>query len=80
MFGLFANDTSYNYFSFFLFYLHLQQPDGVRVPDVLVPFMGGRTFLPFVKERPAPPKIDSKSATTTNAASSSSTSGANTTN
>ncbi len=29
-----------------------QQADGVRVPDVLVPFMGGRTFLPFIKERP----------------------------
>jgi len=24
--------------------------------------MGGRTFLPFVKERPAPPKIDTKAA------------------
>jgi hypothetical protein len=29
-----------------------QQADGVRVPDVLVPFMGGRTFLPFTREKP----------------------------
>lgn len=27
-----------------------QEADGVRVPDVLVPFMGGMTFLPFVRE------------------------------
>jgi seryl-tRNA synthetase len=27
-----------------------QESDGVRVPDVLVPYMGGRTFLPFVRE------------------------------
>lgn len=30
-----------------------QQSDGVKVPDVLIPYMGGRTFLPFVKEKPA---------------------------
>ena len=29
-----------------------QTPEGVRVPDVLVPFLGGRTFLPFVKPKP----------------------------
>ena len=27
-----------------------QEEDGVRVPEVLVPFMGGVTFLPFVRE------------------------------
>lgn len=27
-----------------------QQADGVRVPDVLVPFMGGITFMPFVND------------------------------
>jgi seryl-tRNA synthetase len=27
-----------------------QTPEGVRVPEVLVPFMGGVTFLPFVQE------------------------------
>lgn len=26
-----------------------QTPDGVRVPEALVPFMGGTTFLPFVR-------------------------------
>ena len=30
----------------------LQTPEGVKVPEVLVPFMGGRTLLPFVRERP----------------------------
>jgi hypothetical protein len=27
-----------------------QEKDGVRIPDVLVPFMGGLTFLPFVRD------------------------------
>lgn len=27
-----------------------QEKDGVRVPEVLVPFMGGITFLPFVRD------------------------------
>jgi seryl-tRNA synthetase len=27
-----------------------QTPTGVRVPDVLVPFMGGMTFMPFIRE------------------------------
>jgi len=27
-----------------------QEADGVRVPEVLVPFMGGLTFLPFVRD------------------------------
>jgi len=27
-----------------------QEADGVRIPEVLVPFMGGITFLPFVRE------------------------------
>jgi hypothetical protein len=30
-----------------------QTPEGVKVPDVLVPFMGGRTFLKFTRPRPA---------------------------
>ncbi|RHY03129.1 hypothetical protein DYB26_010266 [Aphanomyces astaci] len=29
---------------------NFQTPEGVRVPEVLVPFMGGVTFLPFVNE------------------------------
>jgi seryl-tRNA synthetase len=29
-----------------------QTPEGVKVPDVLVPYMGGRTFLPFTREKP----------------------------
>ena len=27
-----------------------QEADGVRIPEVLVPFMGGLTFLPFVRD------------------------------
>ena len=27
-----------------------QEAEGVRVPEVLVPFMGGITFMPFVNE------------------------------
>merc|ERR1711907_407738 len=26
-----------------------QTPDGIRVPDVLVPYMGGMTFIPFIR-------------------------------
>ena len=29
-----------------------QTAEGVKVPEVLVPYMGGRTFLPFVREKP----------------------------
>ena len=29
-----------------------QTSEGVKVPDVLVPYMGGRTFLPFIREKP----------------------------
>jgi seryl-tRNA synthetase len=32
-----------------------QEADGVRVPEVLVPYMGGMDFLPFVRE-PRPRK------------------------
>ena len=48
-----------------------QEADGVRVPEVLVPFMGGVTFLPFVRdsmikeEKPkaaAAPKADKPAA------------------
>lgn len=31
-----------------------QEADGVRVPEVLVPFMGGITFMPFVRDSKAP--------------------------
>lgn len=34
-----------------------QEPDGVRVPDVLVPFMGGITFLPFVRDAKGAPVV-----------------------
>jgi len=27
-----------------------QEADGVRIPEVLVPFMGGITFLPFIRD------------------------------
>jgi len=27
-----------------------QTPDGVRVPEVLIPYMDGKDFLPFVRE------------------------------
>lgn len=41
-----------------------QEPDGVRVPEVLVPFMGGITFLPFVRDSrnapSIPPAVSSK--------------------
>lgn len=33
-----------------------QEKDGVRVPEVLVPFMGGMTFLPFVRDSKLPDK------------------------
>jgi len=26
-----------------------QEDDGIRVPDVLIPYMGGKTFLPFIR-------------------------------
>ncbi|ORX79870.1 seryl-tRNA synthetase [Basidiobolus meristosporus CBS 931.73] len=29
-----------------------QTPEGLNIPEPLVPYMGGRTFLPFVKEAP----------------------------
>jgi hypothetical protein len=43
-----------------------QEPDGVRVPEVLVPFMGGITFLPFVRDSrnapSIPPAVSNKKA------------------
>jgi seryl-tRNA synthetase len=39
-----------------------QTAEGVKVPDVLVPFMGGRTFLPFVKPKPVTKKEDKAAA------------------
>ena len=32
-----------------------QTPDGVKVPEVLQPFMGGIDFLPFMQGPPADP-------------------------
>lgn len=45
-----------------------QEADGVRIPEVLVPFMGGITFLPFVRasrigEKAADGKEKEKAAT-----------------
>lgn len=39
-----------------------QTPEGVRVPDALVPYMGGMTFMPFVR---GPREVDGCTATTT---------------
>ncbi len=39
-----------------------QEKDGVRVPEVLVPFMGGITFMPFVRDSKLPEKGATKSA------------------
>jgi seryl-tRNA synthetase len=30
-----------------------QTPTGINIPEVLVPFMGGITFLPFIREKPS---------------------------
>jgi seryl-tRNA synthetase len=35
-----------------------QQADGVRVPEVLQPYMGGIDFMPFVRESKLPEKVD----------------------
>jgi hypothetical protein len=43
-----------------------QEADGVRVPEVLVPYMGGVTFMPFVRDS----KLPEKGATVSKAASS----------
>ena len=34
-----------------------QESNGVRVPEVLVPFMGGMDFLPFVRDSKLPDKV-----------------------
>lgn len=39
-----------------------QEENGVRVPEVLVPFMGGIDFLPFVRDSKLPDKVDKVSA------------------
>jgi len=58
-----------------------QEHDGVRVPDVLIPFMGGITFLPFirdakifkdVKPNVVAPSVSSSSSTTSSTATSTS--------
>jgi seryl-tRNA synthetase len=35
----------------------VQEADGVRIPEVLVPYMGGLTFLPFVRDSKLPDKV-----------------------
>lgn len=35
----------------------MQEADGVRIPEVLVPFMGGITFLPFVRDARGAPTV-----------------------
>lgn len=35
-----------------------QDVDGVHVPEVLVPYMGGLTFLPFVRDSRMAPSVD----------------------
>jgi hypothetical protein len=37
-----------------------QEADGVRVPEVLVPYMGGVTFMPFVRDSKLAPAVDAK--------------------
>lgn len=39
-----------------------QEADGVRVPEVLVPYMGGVTFMPFVRDSKLAPAVDAKAA------------------
>jgi len=40
-----------------------QTPDGIRVPEVLVPFMGGETFIQFVNKLPASSPSEKKTET-----------------
>ncbi len=40
-----------------------QEADGVRIPEVLVPYMGGITFLPFVRESMLPQGAKAPDAT-----------------
>mmetsp|Transcript_10539 Transcript_10539/g.18112 ORF Transcript_10539/g.18112 Transcript_10539/m.18112 type:complete len:471 (-) Transcript_10539:92-1504(-) len=35
-----------------------QTEDGVHVPEVLQPYMGGKTFFPFVRDAPVLPPVD----------------------
>lgn len=44
-----------------------QTTEGVRIPEVLVPFMGGLTFLPFVRDSklPLPAAVSTTTTTTT---------------
>ena len=39
-----------------------QEKDGVRIPDVLVPYMHGVTFMPFVRDSKLAPKVEGKEA------------------
>lgn len=40
----------------------MQEADGVRIPEVLVPFMGGITFLPFIRDSKPADKSSSAGA------------------
>jgi len=40
-----------------------QEANGVRVPEVLVPYMGGLDFLPFVRDSKLPEKVAKEMAT-----------------
>jgi hypothetical protein len=42
-----------------------QEEDGVRIPEVLIPFMGGLTFLPFVRELKGGLRADGKKTPST---------------
>ncbi|KAJ1492355.1 hypothetical protein T484DRAFT_1771695 [Baffinella frigidus] len=37
-----------------------QTEEGMNVPEVLQPFMGGKKFIPFVKAKPEPSKPKGK--------------------
>jgi seryl-tRNA synthetase len=39
-----------------------QTPDGVRIPEALIPYMGGITFLPFIRELPSDGSADGTSS------------------
>ena len=51
-----------------------QTPEGVKVPEVLVPYMGGRTFMPFTREKPVMKAPVPATASATKSASAASTS------
>ena len=42
--------------------VYCQEPDGVRIPEVLVPYMAGMTFIPFVRDSKPVDKSSAPSA------------------